>query len=92
MTVIEGKAENLAADIGSFDVVTIGRALHWMDHSALGPVFARLKRNSKPGPPVRCHHSHSMPWAGSERTSRNCVGVWSYCIFLRLGANRAAPN
>ena len=31
VTVIEGKAEDLPADIGSFDVVTIGRALHWMD-------------------------------------------------------------
>jgi len=39
---IEGKAEDLPAAIGSFDVVTIGRALHWMDHKALGPVFARL--------------------------------------------------
>jgi SAM-dependent methyltransferase len=42
ITFIEGKAEDLPADIGSFDVVTIGRALHWMDHNALGPVFARL--------------------------------------------------
>jgi SAM-dependent methyltransferase len=39
---IEGKAEDLPAEIGRFDVVTIGRALHWMDHDALGPVFARL--------------------------------------------------
>jgi SAM-dependent methyltransferase len=39
---IEGKAEDLPSDTGSFDVVTIGRALHWMDHNALGPVFARL--------------------------------------------------
>src|ERR1700754_136834 len=39
---IEGRAEDLPDDIGSFDVVTIGRALHWMDHQALGPVFARL--------------------------------------------------
>jgi SAM-dependent methyltransferase len=42
VTFIEGKAEDQPADIGSFDVVTIGRALHWMDHKALGPVFARL--------------------------------------------------
>jgi SAM-dependent methyltransferase len=42
VTFIEGKAEDLPADIGSFDVITIGRALHWMDHAALGPVFARL--------------------------------------------------
>jgi SAM-dependent methyltransferase len=39
---IEGRAEDLPAEIGSFDVVTIGRALHWMDHAALGPVFARI--------------------------------------------------
>jgi SAM-dependent methyltransferase len=39
---IEARAEDLPTDIGSFDVVTIGRALHWMDHKALGPVFARL--------------------------------------------------
>jgi SAM-dependent methyltransferase len=42
VTFIEGKAEDLPAEIGCFDVVTIGRALHWMDHSALGAVFARL--------------------------------------------------
>src|SRR6201995_4256593 len=28
---IEGKTETLPADIGQFDVITIGRALHWMD-------------------------------------------------------------
>ena len=39
---IEGRAEDLPADIGSFDAVTIGRALHWMDHGAIGPVLARL--------------------------------------------------
>src|SRR5437667_19574 len=39
---VEGRAEDLPADIGGFDVVTIGRALHWMDHDALGPLFARL--------------------------------------------------
>jgi ubiquinone/menaquinone biosynthesis C-methylase UbiE len=40
-TLIEGKAETLAEDIGRFDVVTIGRALHWMDRDA---VLARLDR------------------------------------------------
>ena len=42
MTFVEGRAEDLPESIGHFDVVTIGRALHWMDHTALGPVFARL--------------------------------------------------
>ena len=41
LTLIEGKAETLAPDIGSFDVVTIGRALHWMDRE---PTLALLDR------------------------------------------------
>jgi SAM-dependent methyltransferase len=41
ITLIEGKAEDVPADIGSFDVVTIGRALHWMDRDA---TLARLER------------------------------------------------
>lgn len=41
-TLIEGRAEDLPPDIGRFDLVTIGRALHWMDPGALGPMFERL--------------------------------------------------
>lgn len=41
LTLIEGKAETLASDIGSFDIVTIGRALHWMDRDL---TLARLDR------------------------------------------------
>jgi SAM-dependent methyltransferase len=41
-TLIAGKAEELPEDVGAFDLVTIGRALHWMDHDALKPLFARL--------------------------------------------------
>jgi SAM-dependent methyltransferase len=41
-TLIEGKAEELPEDVGSFDVVTIGRALHWMDPTKLAPLFHRL--------------------------------------------------
>lgn len=40
-TLIEGKAETLSPDIGGFDVVTIGRALHWMDRE---PTLARLEK------------------------------------------------
>ncbi|MGY8668209.1 methyltransferase domain-containing protein [Bradyrhizobium sp. UFLA05-109] len=39
---IEGKAEMLPADIGLFDLVTIGRALHWMDRTPILAVFERL--------------------------------------------------
>ncbi|WP_213774106.1 class I SAM-dependent methyltransferase [Bradyrhizobium sp. dw_78] len=41
-TLIEGRAEALPADIGSFDVVTIGRALHWMDRDAIAALLERL--------------------------------------------------
>ncbi|MCK1390570.1 methyltransferase domain-containing protein [Bradyrhizobium sp. 1] len=40
LTLIEGKAETLNPGIGTFDVVTIGRALHWMDRE---PTLARLE-------------------------------------------------
>src|SRR5204862_1487677 len=40
-TLIAGKAEELPDDVGRFDVVTIGRALHWMDREATP---ARLER------------------------------------------------
>ena len=42
VTFVEGRAEDLPETIGGFDVVTIGRALHWMDHGALAALFARL--------------------------------------------------
>jgi cyclopropane fatty-acyl-phospholipid synthase-like methyltransferase len=40
--VIEGRAEDLAADLGPFDLITVGRALHWMDRSATLSAFDRL--------------------------------------------------
>ena len=42
LTLIGGRAEDLGSEIGRFDLVTIGRALHWMDEAALGPLFQRL--------------------------------------------------
>jgi SAM-dependent methyltransferase len=39
---IEGKAEALPTDIGQFDVITIGRALHWMEPRATADLFDRL--------------------------------------------------
>lgn len=40
--VIEGRAEDVAADLGPFDLVTIGRALHWMDRDATLATFDRI--------------------------------------------------
>jgi SAM-dependent methyltransferase len=42
LTLIEGTAETLPTDIGTFDVVTIGRALHWMERDAVAALFERL--------------------------------------------------
>jgi SAM-dependent methyltransferase len=42
LTLIEGRAEDLPESVGRFDLVTIGRALHWMDPKALGAMFERL--------------------------------------------------
>jgi SAM-dependent methyltransferase len=40
--IIEGRAEDVAADLGRFDLVTIGRALHWMDREATLAAFDRI--------------------------------------------------
>jgi len=42
LTLIEGRAEDLPDSVGRFDLVTIGRALHWMDKGSLGALFERL--------------------------------------------------
>ncbi|MCA1453871.1 class I SAM-dependent methyltransferase [Bradyrhizobium sp. BRP22] len=42
VTLIKSRAEDLPDSIGHFDLVTIGRALHWLDESTLGPLFERL--------------------------------------------------
>src|SRR5437870_2934852 len=72
VTFVEGRAEDLPDNIGGFDVVTIGRALHWMDHNALGRLFARLV--APDGAIVVCA-SYSLrdgrnPWLGDYDAAR----------------------
>ena len=82
LTLIEGKAEALPADIGSFDVVTIGRALHWMDLDATLALFKRLV--AAEGVVVVCS-SHSAgdgrnPWLDEYNKARRAwseEGLWS---------------
>ena len=45
ITFIEGRFEDAAAEVGAFDVVTIGRAIHWLDP---GPARAALNRAIAP--------------------------------------------
>jgi SAM-dependent methyltransferase len=76
LTLIEGKAEDLPSDIGSFDVVTIGRALHWMDRDA---VLARLDTLVAPGGMILVCASFSAmdgsnPWLDDYNEARR---AWS---------------
>lgn len=69
---VEGRAEDLPEDVGGFDIVTIGRALHWMDRDALGPLFARLV--APDGAIVVCASSSVRdgrnPWLGDYDVAR----------------------
>jgi SAM-dependent methyltransferase len=42
LPVIERRAEELDIGLGPFDLITIGRALHWMDREVTLPVIARI--------------------------------------------------
>src|SRR5215510_6874689 len=75
-TLIEGKAEALPPDIGWFDVVTIGRALHWM---ASEPTAALLDRLVAPGGVILVCSSNSAadrrnPWHDEYSRARR---FWS---------------
>src|SRR5580700_2905718 len=81
LTLVEGRAEELPADIGSFDVVTIGRALHWMDRDA---VTARLERLVAPDGTILVCSSHSAgsrnPWLDDYNKVRRAwseASLWS---------------
>jgi SAM-dependent methyltransferase len=72
-TLIEGKAEALPGDIGLFDVVTIGRALHWMEPRATANLFDRLVA---PGGVILVCSSNSAAdgrnaWHDEYRKARN---------------------
>jgi len=39
---VPGRAEDVGPDLGRFDLITIGRALHWMDREAALAAFERM--------------------------------------------------
>jgi ubiquinone/menaquinone biosynthesis C-methylase UbiE len=72
LDLIEGRAEDLPAGLGPFDVVTIGRALHWMTPA---PTLALLDRFVRPqGFIVVCGASSAEgpanPWLASYEEFR----------------------
>jgi SAM-dependent methyltransferase len=86
LSLIEGNAEDLSGDIGSFDVVTIGRALHWMDREA---VLARFDTLVAPNGMILVCSSHSAadaanpevnPWLDDYNEARRAwskASLWS---------------
>ncbi len=73
LTLIEGKTETLGDDVGVFDLVTIGRALHWMDREA---TLARLDRLvARDGAIVVCASfpapGHRNPWLEPYNAARH---------------------
>ena len=86
-TLIEGRAEDLGPDIGSFDLVTIGRALHWMERSALGALFARLV--APQGVVVVCSSVSAPddrnPWLGDYDAARRAWSEESLWLDSRRG-------
>jgi SAM-dependent methyltransferase len=81
-TLIAGKAEDLPDDFGGFDVVTIGRALHWMDREA---TLARLERLVAPEGVILVCASFSAtngqnPWLDDYNAARRAwseEGLWA---------------
>jgi SAM-dependent methyltransferase len=76
LTLIAGKAEDLPDDIGRFDVVTIGRALHWMDRDL---TLERLERLVEPNGLILICSSVSAgegrnPWLEDYNAARR---AWS---------------
>jgi ubiquinone/menaquinone biosynthesis C-methylase UbiE len=81
-TLIAGKVEDLPDNIGSFNVVTIGRALHWMDREA---TLACLERLVAPDGVILICASYSArdgrnPWLddyNSARRAWSAQSLWS---------------
>ena len=84
LALIESKAEALPLEIGRFDVVTIGRALHWMEREAIAALFERLvtpdgvivvcaSRSATDGRNVwlDTYNEARQSWSGSEPGGRH---------------------
>ena len=70
---VEGRFEDKAAGLGGFDVVTIGRAIHWLDPE---PAQEALDRIVKPGGRILVCHASSAddgrnPWLQAFMQVRN---------------------
>ena len=72
-TFIEGRFEDKAANLGGFDVVTIGRAIHWLDPA---PARRALDGAVKPSGRILVCHASSVddgrnPWLAAFKAVRD---------------------
>jgi SAM-dependent methyltransferase len=75
LQLIESRVEELPKSLGAFELVTIGRALHWMNRVATLPVLDRLV--APDGCIAICGATADVslnPWAASFKALRKC---WS---------------
>jgi len=102
LQLLQGTAETLPASLGSFDTVTIGRALHWMDRE---PTCAVLDRVVAPhGQIIICraasvadgrnawlatYETVRSRWTQAGRTGRH--GLDADAFFAGTRFRRAAP-
>ncbi|HEY1781840.1 MAG TPA: class I SAM-dependent methyltransferase [Roseiarcus sp.] len=97
---IEGRFEDVAPRLGVFDIVTIGRAIHWLDPE---PARAALERALAPQGKVMVCHASSLKdgrnrWLGTfnavrdrwkgDRPSRDHDTFFADGHFIRTGAIR----
>lgn len=97
-TLIESRAEALPSDVGQFDIVTIGRALHWMDRDAMAALLTRLVASD--GMIAVCSSASASDgrnawldeydearriWSGSGRSRRHDRELEVLCQTTRFG-------
>jgi SAM-dependent methyltransferase len=100
VTFMEGRFENVAAKLGVFDIVTIGRAIHWLEpepaRAALDRILAPRGRvlicgatSVKDGrnPWLETFNTVRDRWRG-DRPSRDHHSFFADCSFTRTGAIR----
>jgi len=87
LRLVASRAEDLPGRFGPFDVVTIGRALHWLDR---GPMLARLDRLVRPeGAIVVCG---AVPAAGRENPWRARYNAFRHRVAPEKDRRRYASD
>ena len=70
VTFVEGRFEDVAAKLGLFDVVTIGRAIHWLDPEPARRALGRAALAAWRGPGMRRGQRQRRPQSLARRLQR----------------------